>query len=352
MLTSLGMHSFLSINDREYLRMKHRGLKEKRYADRIKAILFLDSGFSYEKVAELLMLDDNTIRDCYRRYEAHGVECLVDDNYKGRSCYLNAQQLNELDAHAQQHIYIDSKALADHIEKTYGIIYTQDAVKKILHRLNFTYKKPKHVPGKADPAKQEEFIKEYEQLKSSKKPEDNIFFVDGVHPLHNSQPAYGWIKKGEEKGLQSNTGRARININGAYNIAEHSVTVREDESINAQSTIQLFEQLLKEYPLGMLYIILDNARYYRSRLVAEFLEKNPRIKLKFLPPYSPNLNLIERLWGFYREKINHNKYCEKFADFKKKTMDFFENIDTYKTELESRITENFQRMPALIKNTT
>ena len=346
------MKSFLNNNDLEYLRMKHRQAREKRSADRIKTILFLDEGFSFEKVAQLLLLDEDTIRNYYRQYEKDGIQNLLRDEYTGKSCYLNGQQLKELDAHVQERIYTDSKELVNHIEKTYGVLYTHDAVKKLLHRLNFVYKKPKHVPGKADPAKQEAFISSYHQLKESKQPHDNIFFVDGVHPMHNSQPAYGWIKRGEEKGLQSNTGRSRININGAYNIEEHTVTVREDESINAQSTIRLFEQLLEKYPLGTIYIILDNARYYRSKLVAAFLEENPRINLRFLPPYSPNLNIIERLWGFFREKNTHNKYCEKFADFKKQCMNFFENLSDYKTELESRMTENFQRLPIIIKNTS
>jgi len=91
----------------------------------------------------------------------------------------------------------------------------------------------------------------------------------------------------------------RVNINGAYDIAAHKVIIREDESINSQSTIALLEQMLKEQPLGLLYIILDNAKYYRSRIVKDFLEKNQRIQFVFLPPYSPNLNLIERFMEIF-----------------------------------------------------
>jgi len=346
------MQSFLNTNDLDYLRMKHDQMVEKRYADRIKTILFLNKGDSFSEVADRLMLDDDTIRNYYREYEKYGVENLLKDKYTGKNCYLSADQLKELDEHIQDRIYTDSKALADHIKKNYGINYTHDAVNKLLHRLGFVYKKPKHIPSKADPVEQEAFIKRYEQLKKAKNPEDKIFFVDAVHPLHNSQPAYGWIKKGEEKGLNSNTGRQRINLNGAYNIEEHKVTIREDESINSQSTIALFEQLLEKYPFGTLYIILDNARYYYSLLVKEFLKTHPRIQFVKMPPYSPNLNLIERLWGFFKEKITHNTYYEKFTDFKKECLDFFENIADYQTELKSRMTENFQRMPIPIKNTS
>ena len=217
---------------------------------------------------------------------------------------------------------------------------------KLLHRLGFTYKKPKHIPGKANKQLQKEFIQSYGQLKENKADEDTIYFMDGVHPLHNSQPAYGWIKKGKEQTLKTNTGRQRININGAYDIENHKVIIREDESINAQSTIALLEQMLKEQPLGMLYIILDNARYYRSKLVQEFITKNSRIQFVFLPPYSPNLNIIERLWKLFKKKTTYNEYYEKFSVFKEKCMDFFENIDQYKNELKSLMTDNFQIIQA------
>lgn len=346
------MKSFLQDNDRDYLRRKHRQMNEKRYADRIKTILFLDEGFPYEKIAQWLTLDDDTIRNYQRQYEKSGIEGLLKDEYTGKSCLLSQQQLKELDQHAQERIYTDSKELADYIERIYGVTYTHDAVKKLLHRLDFVYKKPKLVPGKANAAKQQEFIEEYAKLKQSKEPEDKIFFMDGVHPMHNVQPAYGWIKKGEEKALKSNTGRARVNINGAYNIQEHSVTVREDESIHAQSTIKLFEQLLKKYPLATLYIIHDNARYYRCNLITEFLKTHTRIKPKYLPSYSPNLNIIERLWGFFKSEITHNEYYEKFADFKKACMGFFENISDYRTQLETLMTENFHIIPVPVKNSS
>ncbi len=95
------------------------------------------------------------------------------------------------------------------------------------------YKKPKHVPGKANRQAQQEFIEKYNKLKEDKVPEDSIYFMDGVHAMHNSQPAYGWIKKGKETILKTNTGRQRVNINGTHDIENQKVVIREDESINA-----------------------------------------------------------------------------------------------------------------------
>lgn len=177
----------------------------------------------------------------------------------------------------------------------------------LLHRLGFTYRKPKHVPGKANQKAQQAFIEQYNELKANKSKHDRIYFLDAVHSLHNSQPAYGWMKKGFDYTIKSNTGRQRVNINGAYNIEDHKVVIEESERVNAQSTVELFEKMLK-----------------------------------FLLPYSPNLNIIERLWKLFKRKTTYNSYYEKFAVFKKQCLNFFENIEEYKIELHSLMTDNFQ----------
>jgi len=232
-------------------------------------------------------------------------------NWTGGASRLSYEQLQTVDLHLQQHTYISSKEIKAYIEKTFGIAYTTQGVKSILYRLGFSYKKPKHIPGKANREQQEEFLKQYEALKSNKQAEDKIYFMDGCHPRHNSIAAYGWIKKGTEKQLKANTGRKHLNINGAYNPEENKVIVREDESINADSTLSLIQQIMLQQISGTIYLIADNARYYRSKKVREFLEQNQRVKIIFLPPYSPNLNLIERLWLFFKNKRLWNQYYEK-----------------------------------------
>ena len=119
------------------------------------------------------------------------------------------------------------------------------------------------------------------------------------------------------------------------------VIIHEDVSVNAQSTIQLFDKLQKHQPTGKINVIADNAKYYRSILVSEYLKKNVRIRLIFLPPYSPNLNLIERLWKFYKKEILYDRYYENFLAFKNKTISFFENIETRKEELITLLKDNF-----------
>jgi len=185
-----------------------------------------------------------------------------------------------------------------------------------LYRLGFCYKKPKLIPGKADAEAQEAFLEEYKKLKENKGEADEILFMDATHPHHNPAVACGWIKKGHEFELRSNTGRQRLNINGVINIQNLDAVTRFDNRINAESTIALFQQIKKHYPKAKkLHIICDNARYYRSRKVSEYLETS-KIELCFLPPYSPNLNLIKRYWKYFKKTLLYNRYYETFAEFK------------------------------------
>jgi transposase len=95
--------------------------------------------------------------------------------------------------------------------------------------------------------------------------------------------------------MESNTGRSRVNINGAVDLARLTVVVEFDDAVNAQSTLALLRRLEARHRKAQtIYVYCDNARYYRSRLVQAYLQRS-KIKLIFLPAYGPNLNLIERL---------------------------------------------------------
>jgi len=323
------------------LRAAHRSTREKRAADRIKAVVLLATGWSAEAVAEVLQVDANTVRTHFRRYQQGGVEALANVAYHGSDCQLSDAELAVLDAHLQTQVYLTAKAVAKWVEDTFDVVYTESGMTALLHRLGYVYKKPKLIPGKADAEAQKAFLAEYEKLKQTKGDEDPVYFMDGVHPQHNPVIAYGWIKRGEEHEVRSNTGRKRLNINGAINLEQLEPVVRYDPSINADSTIALLEQL-EELHLAAtwIYVICDNARYYRSKAVKAYLETS-RIKLVFLPPYAPNLNLIERLWKFFKKQVLYNRYFETFAEFKAACEAFFSNPSQYQGQLRTLLTENF-----------
>ncbi|MGZ8172277.1 MULTISPECIES: IS630 family transposase [Methylobacter] len=324
------------------LQFEHRHTSNKRYADRIKTVYLLGTGWSVTKVAEALMIDRETVRNHYKRYRKGGLPALLKHDAGGSEASLNDEQLQQLSRHLQENLYQTAKEIAHYIEQTWQISYSESGLSQLLHRIGFVYKKPKLVPGKADAEKQRAFVVQYQELKASKAPEDPIYFMDATHPHHNPIAGYGWIKRGQDHEIRSNTGRQRININGVIDTVNLQSIVRYDDTINAQSTVLLFKQIEEQNPeAGRIHIICDNARYYRSKLVQEYL-LNSRIDLIFLPPYAPNLNLIERFWKFFKKKILYGKYYETFCAFKNACDEFFAQTDRYRDALLSLLTDNFQ----------
>ena len=331
----------LSAKEITKLERTHRSLRDKRQADRVKAVIALAKGWSAVQIAEILLFDEKTSRHYFDRYQQGGMDALLDDNYSGAEPKLDEHQMSELEDYLEEHILPDAQSVIGYITKQYAVRYSVSGVTDLLHRLGFSYKKPTHVPGKQDPEKQQAFLEGYERTKATKGKKDPMYFADATHPQHNSVPSYGWIKKGEEKELKANCGRQRLNINGAINIETLESVTGFYDTINADSTIDLFSKIEAKHPEAQtIYIFADNARYYHSCLLKEYL-KGTKIQLIYLPPYSPNLNLIERYWKFFKKKVQNNCYYETFDEFKQACKNFFRKRKKYLPELQSLLTENF-----------
>ncbi len=209
---------------------------------------------------------------------------MVKRNYQGPTCHLSDSQQMKLCEELESKIYLTTHSVIEYIRETFGVEYTSSGMRDLLHRLGYEFKKPKLVPGTPDREAQETFVEQYEQFMEEKPEDEDVFFIDAVHPEHNTMAAYGWIKRGQKRKLQTNSGRRRLNLHGAINAETLDVTVIESETVDAESTITLLETLNQKYPLSdRLHIILDNARYHYSRAVKAWLEENDRVNLVFLP---------------------------------------------------------------------
>lgn len=343
------MPNFLTDDEVILLKKLHRSIKDKKAADRIKAVVMLHHGFTYQEIAKALFLDEATLNRYVKRFREKGIKGLLEYRYMGGRTRLTLLQEKELKLYLKDNTKRTAKEVVNYIYKTYKTKYSTIGVTKLLHRLGFTYKKPKVVPGKADRAKQEEFLKLYTEVKASLKQNDQIYFLDSTHPEHNTRPSYGWILKGKanDKIIKTNSGRERLNLSGALNLDSKKAIVLNEETINKFVTIKLLKKLEKTQPKGKIYLILDNATYYHAKVVTNYVKKKRRISLLFLPSYSPNLNLIERLWRFFHTKVTWNHYFETLREFRKETLNFFKHLDKYKPELDKLLTDNFQLVPNL-----
>ena len=333
------MEKFLNRKQRKEL-LKELNLERiRRYADRIRVILLLDQGWAYKKIAEALFLDEGTVGNYKKRYKLGGIEGLINDDYLGKKSMLTEKDLKVLSSDLQKRIFPTTKSVITHVKRKFGVRYSRGGITDLLDRLSFSYKKPKGVPGKADRAEQEKFIRKYKRAKSQG---GLIYFGDATHPTFNTALNYGWIKKGEDFEVETNSGRLRININGAIEINSMDVITRSYPTINQYSICDFLKAIRAKNPdEKRITLILDNANYYRAKRV-RVLVKKLRIKLLYLPTYSPNLNPIERLLKFMKKKALPNKYQENFEDWKYEMMSFFRGIRKHHSELETLITDNFR----------
>lgn len=224
----------------------------------------------------------------------------------GSQGYLSLAQSQALCEHLHEHTYRYAYQIANYIEEAFNVFFSIPSLNKWLHQHCFSYKQPKGVPHKFDEEKQAQFIKEYEALKENVGDEP-IYFMDATHPSQATKVTCGWIKKGHDKSIET-TG-SRLNIIGALNLKEiGSAIIRRYDTVNSEFIMDFLADVrTKNNNKIRIHMILDGAAYHRSKVVKEHAELL-NIELHYLPPYSPNLNPIERLWKVMNEHARNNVY--------------------------------------------
>ena len=328
------MERFLTEERKKELLSELRREKNRKYADRIRIILLLDKGEPISQIAKYFYLTDNSVRNYKNRYIEDGLEGLLIDYQIGRSSYLSQEEQQKLVLELKSKIYPTTKAIISYVKKEFGIVYTIGGMTSLLH----SYKKPKGVPGKAKAEEQKAFVRKYKRLK---KKEGLIYFADSTHPMLNPVLSSGWIKKGKEFDVKTNSGRERVNINGAIEMNTLKVVSRSCKRVNGSTMRELLRAIRRKHPKAKrICVIMDNAGYNKSYEVQD-KAKELGIKIEYLPSYSPNLNPIERLWKFMKKKVMANTYYPDIETFQEELMLFLRGIRKHRQELSTLITDNF-----------
>ncbi|WP_089139009.1 IS630 family transposase [Vibrio rumoiensis] len=329
----------LSNQKKKQLERMHDSARDGRVRDRIKAVLLASEGWSNSMISQALRIHETTVTRHINDYLQS--EKLMPEN-GGSQSKLNAAETMSLIEHLTEHTYFHTHQIVDYVQSEFQVTYTVAGMNKWLHHNGFSYKQPKGVPHKLDPEAQEAFIQHYQELKQLNEP---ILFMDAVHPSQATKITYGWIRKGKDKVIETTGSRTRLNFVGALNLADIAATVTESyDTINSESIARFFWKLKKEhYPLEQkVHVILDGAGYHRSQLVKDFACML-NIELHYLPPYSPNLNPIERLWKVMHEHARNNVYFPTKASFKDAINRFFDvTLPKVAGSLTTRINDNFQ----------
>lgn len=331
---------YLEPSEKARLEEEHALKENGKERDRIKAILLRSEGWTVPQISQALRLHSSTI---IKHIEAYKTEGKLKNASGGSESHLSESQSQKLIVHLEANTYAHNHQIVLYIKEEFGVTYTVAGLNKWLHRNGFSYKKPKGMPHKADGELQKQFIEEYELLKESVGEKEPILFIDSVHPTQATKLTYGWIKTGQTKHVGTTASRTRINIIGAIQLGHIGETITAQyETINTQSLMQFMDKIRARFGTKTVHLILDQAGYHKSLLFAEYA-KELNIKLHFLPPYSPNLNPIERLWKVMNEHARNNRFFKGAKDFKDAINGFFNDIlPRIGNILNGRINDNFQ----------
>ena len=306
-------------------------------------VVYLKSlGYPHQEIGDVVRVSQPTLRKYLNRYQKGGLEKLKELNF-----YRPSSELEEYRDILREEFEKNPPATinqaVERIEKLTGLRRSPTQVRHFLKNLGMKRRKVGHVPAKADPDKQKTFLEEElePRLEQAKQGKRHVFFVDAAHFV--MQPFLGFLWCFARQFIRAPSGRKRFNVLGALHATTLQViTFTNDTYINSRSVARLMCQLAVEFVGLPITLVMDNASYQRCHFVRD-LATALGIELLFLPSYSPNLNLIERLWRFVKNKCLYSTYYEKFPDFKQAISDCIaESNGKYRQELASLLTLKFQ----------
>src|SRR5438270_5107392 len=281
--------------------------------------------YSHQTISFITGLHANTISYWIKEYQQQGYEGLLTNQYGTNSSALELHSDSILSSLCQQPPMCAAQA-AERIREMTGIQRSAQQVRAFMKRHGLKFLKCGHIPAKADTAVQHQWAENTLQpaIEAAQQGQIHLLFCDAAHFV--LQPFLCFLWTAVRVFIPSAAGRNRINVLGAVHaITKEIVTLTNTSYITSDTLIAFLKQLKEKYTDKPITLVLDNARYQHCALVKTFAV-GLGIHLLFLPPYSPNLNIIERLWKFAKKKILYAKYYNKPAAFHQAIQTFFNNI--------------------------
>jgi transposase len=300
-------------------------------------------GYSNQQVAELCDLHAYTVSKYVHCYKNQGFTGLLKVGYGTNQSELETHQSSILTDFAQ-HPPVSVNQAKERIQALTAIERSPSRVLAFMKRHQLSFRKLGHIPAKADSEKQALWLKEIFEpyLQKAKSGQCHLLFMDAAHFV--LAPFLCAVWSVVRMFIKAPAGRKRLNVLGAVNALSQQVSLLTNTSfVNAETIACFLAQLRSEYADTPLIIVLDNARYQHCTFIKQ-LASQLNITLLFLPPYSPNLNMIERLWKFVKKKVLYGKYYPDFDQFQQAILTCLHDCNTlYQPQLKSLLTCRFQR---------
>ena len=305
--------------------------------------------FSHERIAALADCSRSTVQRTLSEYLQGGLDLLRQVAIRPPHSELDGHRVS-LEQLFEEHPPRGVKQARHLIEEHTGIRRGLTQVRRFLHRLGL---KPRKVAAIPIPPKstleehvqtQADFLEtELEpRLKEARQGRRTVLFVDAAHFVHASFLGILWCAT--RRWVRAASGRKRFNVLGALDaVSNRMITVTNHSYINAESVCLLLRAVAGAATLGVpITLVLDNARYQKCGVVAA-LAVQLGIELLYLPSYSPNLNLIERVWKFVKAECLRTKYYDHYDQFHAAIQHCLDDLPTkHKAAMASLLTHDFQ----------
>jgi transposase len=338
----------LTGEQRKEIERRRKATLDRRVYQRLTAVLAVAADKTREEVAQLLGVSRSQLGEWLRVYRNQGLDALCAIHHQGDPGKLKPSQVAQLKEQVSTGCFRNSDQIRDWIEATFGVRYSSSGVKDLLQRIGVSYHKVSGFLWKADPDKQRAFVKRVARHKraaaSAGAPRTRRYYVDACHPIWGLDLVFCcWLLVGQRFLVGMGSGRKRLNILGAYCPDDHEyIDYRlTRDNINGAQFVNFLRLLLSMHPEVKRFILyVDGARYYDSPVVKEWLKRHPQFLLSTIPAYSPNVNLIERLWKFMRAKALC-RWHKTFADMQAAVSEVMDHLENYRDELQTLMIEKF-----------
>jgi transposase len=329
----------------EYERYHHPHPKVQR---KMEAVYLKSQGLSHQEIRRLCRIASKTTLSSYLKdYQSGGIARLKELGYQGQPSQLDVHATS-LEEQFKQNPPRNSAEAQARIENVTGIKRSPSQIRAFMKRLGLRYRKVGQVPVKAtDPAhqaKQATFQTEQlePRLSEAEAGQRVVLFMDAAHFVHNAFLGFLWCFS--RFFIPSPAGRKRFNVLGAVDaVTKEILTFTNETYINAEVVCLFLLQIAHHYdPQIPITLVLDNAPYQKCYLV-QACARALNIELLYLPPYSPQFNLIERLWRFVKKECLYSAYYPTFSEFSETIDSFIQSAHIkHKAELDTLLSWNFQ----------
>ncbi|WP_335872527.1 IS630 family transposase [Bacillus sp. 2205SS5-2] len=335
----VGVHPSEKDQAAQEIKAAIKGNKDLRMLERYQTILMVLRGESYPNIAEVVGRRISTLYNYSKAYREGGLDGLQRDLPTGRNRKLTPDQEEKVYQTIVNQTPVDvgfpvernwtAPIINKWIKQEFNISYSDRGVRALLYRLNLSFTKPTYTLAKADPVKQEAFKEEFKQLKKLLDGEiDHILFED--EPMIRDYQALSrtWFAKGQQKIIPTYGKHWGAKLIGTLDYETGEVFCIQEERYTAKEFLSFLEKVIDKYNGEKIVMILDNARIHHAKRIQPFLEQHKNLlTLVYLPPYSPNLNMIEELWGWLKSSVINNVFFDSVQKIRKAVQGFVRHIN-------------------------